>query len=280
LNSSTWSSTWRHRGNPALQNVNVRQALYYGIDKQAYLSAEFPGVNWKQIALTSFLPSVSPWSNNNQLPANPYNLAKAKSLLAAAGYATSTGGSGKHLDLTFTTTNSATRIRSAQLLQRIWEQIGISIKIRYVPAYGSNGNGLFDSFQDGGILARHSFDITEFAFSTNVDPDNTLFNFDPTQIASATNPAGPNYTQVKDAKLVKFFTDARTTLDNAKRKADYAAAQTYMTQQEYYISLYNRPNIIAFKGTIGNFKPNSTEVGNEWNSWQWWYDPTGSQKMS
>ena len=266
-------------GNPALKDVRVRQAVYYAINKQAYLTAEFPALkDWKSIALTSPLPSVSPWSINSQLPANPYDPAKAKSLLAAAGYATSLGGSGKHLSLTLTTSNNATRIRSAQLLQRIWGQVGISIKIRYVPAYGSNGNGLFDSYQDGGVLSRHAFDITEFAFGTNVDPDQAVQNYLPNQIANASTPGGVNYIQVQDPTLVKFFTDARVTLDDAKRKADYAGYQNYMLGKAYVISLYNRPNIIAYKGTIGNFKPNSTQAGNEWNAYQWWADPTGSQK--
>ncbi len=265
-------------GNPALRDVRVRQAIYYSLNKQAYLSALFPAVNWKDIALTSPLPAVSPWSINSQLPANPYDSAKAASLLASAGYATSLSGGGRHLELTLTTTNNATRIRSAQLLQRVWGQAGISIKIRYVPSYGSNGNGLFDSYQDGGILSRHTFDIAEFAFSTSPDPDQAVQNFLPTQIANASTPGGVNYIQVQDPKLVQFFMDARTTLDDAKRKADYANYQNYMITQGYNISLFNRPNIIAYKGTIGNFKPNSTQAGNEWNAYQWWYDPTGSQK--
>lgn len=266
-------------GNPALKDVRVRQAIYYAINKQAYLNAEFPAVkDWKQIALTSPLPAVSPWSINGQLPLNPFDKAKAQSLLAAAGYANSPGSSGNHLSLTFTTSNNATRIRSAQLLQRIWGQVGINIKIRYVPAYGSNGNGLFDSYQDGGILSRHFFDITEFAFTTSPDPDQAVQNFLPSQIGSAASPNGVNYIQVRDPKLVQFFMDARVTLDNAKRQADYSSYQNYMIQQAYNISLYNRPNIIAFKGTIGNFKPNSTQAGNEWNAFEWWYDSTGGQK--
>src|SRR5207248_2541647 len=167
------------------------------------------------------------------------------------------GGSGKHLNLIFSTTTAGPRIRSAQLLQRIWAQIGVNIKISYVPAYGSNGNGLFDSFQDGGILARHRFDIAEFAFTTSVDPDQSVQNFLPVNIADATHTAGVNYIQVRDPKLINFFTQARVTLDDAKRHQLYADFQRYMVDQAYNVSLYNRPGMAVFKGTIGNFKPNA-----------------------
>jgi len=270
-------------GNPALADPRVREALYYGIDKQAYLTALFPGLkNWKDAALTSPLPSASAWSINSQLPQNAYNPAKAQALLKAAGYASILGGPGKQLTLNFTTTNSGARIRSATLLQQLWIAIGINVRLDFVPAYGPNGGGggLFDSYQQGGILARHNFDIAEFAFQTSVDPDQTVQNFLPGEIGSATIPGGVNYDQIRDPKLVAFFTQGRVTLDNAARQKIYADMQRYVVDNADYIMLYNRPAITLWKGTIGNFKPNATQAGNQWNAFQWWVDPSGHQKVS
>jgi len=261
--------------NPGLKDVRVRQALYYGLDKDRYLRALYPGLSnsaYSTINLTSPLPSASPWSNNKDLPANAYNPSKARALLAAAGY----GPQGKHLTLSFVTTNSSFRIRSGQLLQRLWAQIGVAIKISYASSFGSNG--LFSTYNDGGLLFRRRFDIAEFAFSTSPDPDQTIANVEPQYIPNATHPVDENYAGINDPRITQDMEQARVTLDDTTRHKLYNDFQTRMVQQAYWIMLYNRPNIIAFKGTIGNFKPNVTQAGNEWNTWQWWVDPSGSQK--
>lgn len=258
--------------NAALKDVRVRQALYYGLDKIRYLQAEFPGLDaatYNKIALTSPLPSVSPWSNNSKLPKNGYDPAKAKALLAAAGYA-------KGLQLNFVTTNSSFRIRSAQLLQRLWALIGVTTKIRYVASFGSNG--LFSTYADGGLLYHRNFDIAEFAFGTSPDPDQTIANVEPQFIPDATHPTGENYIGMNDPKVTSLMEQARVAIDDAKRHQLYDNWQTYFVQQAYWIMLFNRPNIIASKGTIGNFKANVTQAGNEWNTWEWWVDPSASQK--
>lgn len=71
---------------------------------------------------------------------------------------------------------------------------------------------------------------------------------------------------------------AGTTLDDAARHRYYDDFQTRVVNQAYYINLFNRPNVVAVKGTIGNFKPNVTQNGNEWNTWEWFVDPSNSQR--
>jgi len=261
-------------GNAALKDVRVRQALYYGVSKLAYLRALYPGLSeadYRKTALTSPLPSTSPWSNNKSLPVDAYNPTKAKALLAAAGY-----GPGHPLNLNFVTTGSSFRIRSSQLLQRLWSQIGVAVRIRYAAAFGNNG--LFTKYVDGGILYHRTFDIAEFAFSTNPDPDQVKANFEPQDIPDATHPTGGNYIGLNDPQITKDLDLAGTTLDDAARHRYYDDFQNRVVSQAYYINLFNRPNVLVVKGTIGNFKPNVTQNGNEWNTWEWFVDPSNSQK--
>ncbi len=65
-------------------------------------------------------------------------------------------------------------------------------------------------------------------------------------------------------------------MDETQRHKLYNEAQSYFVQQAYWVPLYNNPNILVYKGTIGNFKPNATQVGNQWNSFQW-YRTSGYQ---
>ena len=265
-------------GRAPFNDVRVRQALYYALDKQKYLQALFPAADWTKLSLISPFPSLSPFSINSQFNQNPVNLGKARSLLQAAGFATSLGGSGKHVFVNFFTTTSSFRIRSAQIIQRMWAEVGVSMKIHFVKATGANS--LFGSYQDGGVLYHHYFDVAEFAFVETPNPDPSELNWDPTQIGSDTNPSGVNYDQIKDPKLVSYFTQARATLDDTQQHALYAAAQKYFVAEAYNISLFNRPNVLVVKGTIGNFKANVTQQGSEWNTWEWWYDSTNSQEAA
>jgi ABC-type transport system substrate-binding protein len=262
--------------NPALRDARVRQALQYAIDKPLYIQSLFGSLSpalVKQLSLTSFLPSTSSWSNNASLPANPYNPSRAMALLASAGYATSLGGSGKHLTLTFTCAASPTNLRSAQLLQAFWSRIGIAIKLVFPPPSGPNGE--LSSYQDGGILYRRHFDIVQFGFTVNLDPDQFSTYIDPAQIPDASHPLGHNYSGINDPVLLNLFHQARQSLDTAQRHKYYDQAQTRFYNQAYWIMLWDNPNISAYKGTIGNFKPNPTQAQNEWNAAEW-YRTTGA----
>jgi ABC-type transport system substrate-binding protein len=263
------------KANP-VADVRVRTALNYAINKFLYLKAEFPAYNPQQLALASFLPASSSWSINSQLPQNVYDPAKAMALLKAAGYATSLNGSGNHLVLDYDTTSKASRIKSAGLLQRFFNAVGVSLKVHILSASGQNG--LFSSWSNGGVLYHHTFQLAEFAFSTYPDPDESSLNFLPAQISSASNPNGANYYNLNDPTLTKMFLQGRGMLDVASRMKVYAQIQKYFYQQMYSISLYTNPLIYLFKGTVGNVKAARTQAGPWWNAFQWWYDPANSQK--
>jgi peptide/nickel transport system substrate-binding protein len=70
-------------GNPALAKPEVRQAIALAINKQAIVDSKYP--TGAKVA-TSFYPDSVPGYNAG-VEANAYNVAKAKELLASAGYA-------------------------------------------------------------------------------------------------------------------------------------------------------------------------------------------------
>ncbi|MDB5057506.1 MAG: extracellular solute-binding protein family 5 [Chloroflexi bacterium] len=267
--------TFNGRPNP-LHDVRVRQALNYAINKDIYLKALFPAFSPSQLKLTSYIPGASLWSIDKQLPQNDYNPAKARALLAQAGYVTSLGSGSKHLNLDFVTTKKTSRIKGAQIFQRFFNQVGIGIKIRYANAVGQNG--LFSSWADGGIQNHHTFQISLHGYTENPDPDEGALSYVPDQISSASNPNGANVDALNDPHLTSLFMQGRGTLDNAKRHAIYNEVQTYFYQQMYNISLFTNPDITLYKGTIGNAKPNVTQGGPWWNTFQWWYDAGNTQK--
>ena len=68
---------------PPFDNVKVRQAMNYAIDKQSIIDAFFEGR--AEIAKNPMPPSISGY--NDDIPGYEYNPEKAKELLAEAGFA-------------------------------------------------------------------------------------------------------------------------------------------------------------------------------------------------
>jgi peptide/nickel transport system substrate-binding protein len=109
--------------NAALQKVAVRQALSYGINRQHLITdAGGPALS---PPLTHVLP---PGINGSQdVPAGydpyPYNVSKAKSMLASAGYS-----NGLNLTLLYRPSSSV-ETKMAQTLQSDLSQIGVKVKL-------------------------------------------------------------------------------------------------------------------------------------------------------
>ncbi len=256
----------------ALADQRVRQALNDAVNKAAYFQAMFPAISTSQVnsyLLRSPVPNTSPWADKS-LPVNQYDPSKAKRLLAAAGYATSYYGSGKHLTLRFYSTSAPIREKSYGILSRYWASVGIHMVAEF-PKGGGNG-GLFSPYNLNGILAQRRFDVAQFTYSVAPDPQTLEENFNPSLIPTPAKHGNTdlNYMGVTDQQQFNLLVQARTAIDTSQRHTIFDQWQRLESQQVYWIMLFNRANITATNGTIGNYAPNPTSQGNEWNSWEWY----------
>jgi ABC-type transport system substrate-binding protein len=240
---------------PALRDVRVRRALSYAIDREAYLRAIYPQLTAAQRDANlqaAPWPLTSPWSINDQLPRNPYDPAKARALLAAAGYANRPGAPGRHLRLDFVTSGSPLRVAGGRTLQRLLAPFGFTLRLHFVPQHAPIG--LFAPYNQGGIPARGRFDIAEFTPITSVEPGSGLMQwFDPGQIPDANHPNGVNYAGVRDVRLLQLMTQATRTLDDKARYQLYAQAQRLIIDNAYWIPLFNPGGFAALRPTFGNY---------------------------
>ncbi len=122
--------------NPVLQDVRVRQALLYAIDRNAISERLFGG---KQPVAHS---SVNPldWIYADDIPKYPFDLNKTDELLNAAGWSKKVKGirvndKGEpfRLDI-MTTAGNRTRELVQQVLQSQWKAAGIDVRINNEPA--------------------------------------------------------------------------------------------------------------------------------------------------
>jgi dipeptide transport system substrate-binding protein len=104
-------------------NKLVRQALNLATNKEAILKAVYQGQG--QVAKNPIPPIL--WSYNNAVQDYGYDVAKAKQLLAQAGYA-----NGFEVDLWYlpvTRPYNPDGKRMAELIQADWEKIGVKAKL-------------------------------------------------------------------------------------------------------------------------------------------------------
>jgi peptide/nickel transport system substrate-binding protein len=103
----------------ALANVQVREALNYATDRATIAKALFPGTG---AATSQPAPPGGYGYDPSLASAYPYDISKAKQLLAAAGYA-------HGLSLKIVTGDYGGENLMAQALAQQWQQVGVTVQV-------------------------------------------------------------------------------------------------------------------------------------------------------
>ncbi len=243
--------------NPILQDVRVRQALEYGLNRDAMIKDVWKGTALplgSDIAPTSFAyaPRVKPY---------PYDPAKAGRLLDAAGWKLGTDGrrrkNGKTLILRYSTTaRNPWRAQDELIALQNYQDLGIDLRIVNYPS---------DTFF-GSIFPKGDFDIGEWENGLVYDPSITISSyFKGNQIP----PGGSNYGRYSSPSYDKLIAAEESTTDLARRKAIFAQMQQQMHDDLPALWLYDPPVLDSHANTLHNYAP--APYGYEtWNSWAWW----------
>jgi len=243
--------------NPILRDVRVRQALEYGLNRDAMIKDVWKGTALplgSDIAPTSFAyaPQVKPY---------PYDPAKAGRLLDAAGWKLGTDGrrhkNGKTLTLRYSTTaRNPWRAQDELIALQNYQDLGIHLRIVNYPS-----DTLF-----GSIFPKGDFDIGEWENGLVYDPSITISSyFKGNQIP----PVGSNYGRYVSPTYDKLIAAEESTTDLARRKAIFARMQQQMHDDVPALWLYDPPVLDSHANTLHNYAP--APYGYEtWNSWAWW----------
>jgi peptide/nickel transport system substrate-binding protein len=199
--------------NPILQDKRVRQALIYGIDREAIGKQLFEG---RQLVASSMVNPLD-WVYDPATPSYKRDTAKAGALLDEAGWTAKTRGAmrtnakGEPLMLEFmTTAGNKTREQVQQVLQSQWRQLGVDVRIRNEPARVFFGETM--TKRKYGAMGMYAW----FSAPESV-PRTTLHS---SQITTAENNyAGQNYPGFKNAEVDGLIDAIEVELDRDKRKA-------------------------------------------------------------
>jgi peptide/nickel transport system substrate-binding protein len=213
--------------NPLGQDRRVREALELSIDREALnqvvFNGEFtPGNQWES-------PS-SPWYVND-MPVPKRDVAKARTLLAAAGVAKPS--------FTMMMPNGTEALNVAQVVQAMAGEAGFDIKLQAVE---------FASSLD--LASKGDFEAYLIGWSGRTDPDGNLYNFVSCKAPPALN-SGHYCNPEVDAELDA----ARTAADPEDRMVHYAkiAARTLVDRPIIY--LYHQKWLYAMNAKLAGFTP-------------------------
>ncbi len=229
-----------------LQDIRVRQALLYALDRELLNKRLFEGSQPVANSSVSILDATFA----DDTPGYSYDPEKAKALLKEAGYKLVNGvqmKDGKPLEIEFmTTAGNKTRELVQQFAQGQWKQVGIQAVINNQTARVFFGSTLTERKHKG---------LAMFAWSTAPEhlPRTTLHSdFIPTEENSW---YGQNYAAYSNAEMDRLIDQIDVELDVEKRKALWKKLQHIYATELPAIPLYFRSDAYVMPNWLQGVEP-------------------------
>ncbi|MBQ2061285.1 MAG: ABC transporter substrate-binding protein [Oscillospiraceae bacterium] len=210
---------------PPFDNVLVRQALCYAIDKQGIIDMAFDGYG---IPLgTSMFPSFGKYYDDSLTDYYPHDVAKAKELLAQAGYPDG-------FEMTITVpSNYQPHVDTAQVIVEQLKEVGVTATI--VPVEWSSW--LSD------VYGKSEFQSTITGLtSDNMTARKLLERFN-TQ-------AGNNFTKYESAEYDALFARAISAADDAEQTAIYRQMERQLTENAANVYIQDMADLVVVRNGV------------------------------
>jgi peptide/nickel transport system substrate-binding protein len=235
-------------GHPALQDVKVRQALAFGLDRDRILRELLPAGR----EATASYWNNSPYLDPSVTP-RPYDPNKAKALLDEAGWVDSNGNGtrdkgGRELVLTFGATTNELRQKVQEAAKAQLSEIGVTLETS-----NYDSGMFFGGYNEGGPAATGQLDIFEYAARTKNYPDPGSNDFLCSQIPSVTE-IGENWSWLCDENLDQLFQLQATQIDFAQRQATFHQITKTIYENVYFLGLWSDPDIWAASPRLQNVR--------------------------
>ena len=232
-----------------LDNVKVRQAINYAIDRDQIVETALEGVGG--VAAKSVFPSIMPWSANDDLEGYPHNQAKALSLLAEAGITDTNGDGwldykGSTFELSIKTYTKRPELKpTAEVIEAQLEDIGVqaSVEIRDTSALKAE-------------VAAGDYDLALYAWGVapTGDPDYFLsYHFH-----STGKYAG--WTKYSNPEVDRLIEEGRTTFDYDDRWEIYRKAQEQILEDSPEIFVFYLNELVGLTNEVQGYEIYPNEI--------------------
>lgn len=217
-------------------DVRVRQAINYAINKEAYCAVVKNNV--ATVATSIVGPAVQYYKENTPYA---YDIEKAKALLAEAGYP---DGFTTSLMCASTTGN----LKQAEFLQQQLAQVGIDMQINALESAVVN-----QKTQDVDVPGSEA-EVEMFVIGWSPSTGDADWGIRPLMAIESEPPMSYNLCYYENEEVDQLLKDALSTADDAKRAEAYAKAQDIIWEESPLVCLANDSNTWATAKNIVDVK--------------------------
>jgi peptide/nickel transport system substrate-binding protein len=216
-----------HTVSPKLDDVRVRRAIGYAIDRELLVRAKYDGL---ARVTDSWIPQGH-WADVDTLPSRGFDPDEARALLDAAGFA-DPPGSEPRMRLVLRTTSERFRQSVARAIAAMLREVGIEVDVR-----PSEAATLISD------LNRGRFEITLLQVPEVIEPHVLSWFFDSSRIPGPQN-EGANRWRYQNKELDGLFEVGRTQVDRQQRLAAYERVQSILARDIPVLPLW-QPDTVA-----------------------------------
>ena len=249
--------------NSRFADKRVRQAISYAINKDEIIQGVLLGLGRQ--ATGPYKPGT--WPHNPNVKTYPYDPARARELLAAAGWR-DTNGDGilerngePFVFEIITNQGNEVRAKCAEIIQRRLAEVGITVKIRILE---------WAAFVND-FINKRKFEATILGWTIPLDPD----GYDVWH-SSKTGPDELNFISFKNREVDELLEAGRSTFDMQKRKRAYDRIQEILAEEQPYTFLYDPDALPIIHARFRGIQPAPIGIGYNFIKW---YVPGGEQRL-
>jgi len=225
-------------------NLAVRQALYYGMDRDQLNRIAFSGKDTPTSPAELLLPRDRKWLAGDLAGAKPsYDPGRAEQVLQQAGYTKGGDGiyrdpGGRKLTVTCKVVSGFTDYISAlQVMKQQYAKVGIDLEtqeLSYAAWASDRDNGKFELVMDNLYGGPDPYYLYSYFYGT-------------ANSAPIGQAAPKNYSRFSDPVVDQALTTIAGTQDEAVQKQAYAQIQHQIVAQMPYIPVMQSSTLIEFK---------------------------------
>jgi len=258
-----------------LDDIKVRQALSYAIDKKTLIDTLYNG-KYAPAELPGACLQSNCWAYTTDYTKYDFSLDKAKALLKDAGWDCSAlpctkkvGTETKKLEITLMTTDRADRQKLAQVIQAMWKAVNVGVNLQFL-----YGRGLFATCSAGGPLYCRTYDAAIYTWVGGDDPQFMGLYSCAGIPTKENNWAGQNdpgwCNKDADEALKQSETNADVTVSRDKRKPFIQTFFKAWTTEVPVIPLFVNSVPLAARTGFKNYTCGPTQYAPcGWNAYTW-----------
>jgi len=211
-----------------LKDTNVRQAIFYALNRTDLINAAFGSEEYAKKAYT-FLPNENKFHTDN-VEKYEFNQSKAKELLAKAGV------SGLKLKLGYSGSDVPSQ-KEAAIIEQNLKAVGIDVELA-----GGESAAISQQMKN----EKSNYDMFLNGYIMGIDPDtfNSLF------ISNSQY----NYSHYKDKEIDDLFNAGRVETDKGKRVEIYNKIQNKLQGNAYFYPILENKRIVVMSSNLTGVK--------------------------